>query len=126
MGNIRKEIVMIIGERIKKRRVEKGYTQYELGTMLGVSKVSDCGYETGNRTPTMTIFLKLSEVLDLSIDYMVGNDITAVNEAGEEYTVKVAQEDLAIIQELKTNRELYNKLCSDPKRMVQLIVRKLK
>ena len=126
MGNIRKEIVMIIGERIKKRRVEKGYTQYELGTMLGVSKVSVCGYETGNRTPTMTIFLKLSEVLDLSIDYMVGNDITAVNEAGEEYTVKVAQEDLAIIQELKTNRELYNKLCSDPKRMVQLIVRKLK
>jgi len=62
----------------------------------------------------------------LPIDYMVGNDFNAVNEQGEEYGVRIAEEDLAIIEEIKTDRELYNGFCSDPKRMVQLIVRKLK
>lgn len=117
---------MLIGERIKKRRIEMGYTQQDIGDMLGVSKVSVCGYETGTRTPTMAIFIKLSEILDVSIDYMLGKDYKTVNEEGEEYKVKIAREDLAMLEEIKTNRELYNKLCSDPKRMVQLIIRKLK
>lgn len=126
MDNTRKEMNMIIGERIKKKRIEMGYTQHELGQLLGVSKVSVCGYETGTRTPTMGMFLKLSKILNLPIDYIVGNDYSAVSEEGEDYGVIIAKEDLAIIEELKTERELYNNFCSDPKRMVQLIVRKLK
>ena len=37
----------------------------------------------------------------------------------------MADEDIQIIKELKNNRELYNKLCSDPKRTIELINRKL-
>ena len=117
---------MIIGERIKKKRIEMGYTQHELGEILGVSKVSICGYETGTRTPTVSMFLKLSKALNLPIDYMLGNDFMAVKENGEAYGILVAEEDLEIIRELKTDRELYNSFCKDPKRMIQLINRKLK
>ena len=48
---------MIIGERVKEARINKNYTQEELGDIIGVSKVSICGYETGNRTPTMAMVL---------------------------------------------------------------------
>jgi transcriptional regulator with XRE-family HTH domain len=47
---------MIIGERIKKERIKRNLSQQQLGDMLGVSKVSICGYETGTRTPTMETF----------------------------------------------------------------------
>lgn len=117
---------MIIGERIKQARLKKGYTQEQLGNIIGVSKVSVCCYENGSRTPTMAIFLKLSEALDITVDFMLGNDVTALNESLEPYSVILSKEDIEILKELKNNPELYNKLCTDPKRIIQLIVRKLK
>ena len=51
---------MIIGKRLKEARIKKGMSQEELGNILGVSKVSICGYEKGTRTPTMENFLDLN------------------------------------------------------------------
>lgn len=116
---------MIIGERIKKERIRRGLSQQQLGDMLNVSKVSICGYETGTRTPTMETFLDIIKALELNPDYLLGREIDVINEEEEAYTVKVGKEDLEIISELKNHRELYNKLCSNPKRMVDLISRKL-
>ena len=116
---------MIIGKRVKEARIKKGYTQEELGSVIGVSKVSICGYESGTRTPTMNMFLKLSDALDVSVDYLLGKDIKAVCDSDEDYTVLVAKEDLEIIKELKEYRGLYNKMCDDPKRIIKLIDRKL-
>lgn len=117
---------MIIGERVKQTRISKGYTQEELGNLLGVSKVSICGYEKGTRTPSTDMLVKLTETLGITIDYLFGNDIKAVNENNEPYTMSIAKEDIAILKELKNNNVLYNRLCRDPKRTIQLINRKLK
>ena len=38
---------MTIGERIKKARLEKGFTQEELGNRVGVKKAAINKYETG-------------------------------------------------------------------------------
>lgn len=116
---------MIIGKRIKEARINKNMSQEELGNLLGVSKVSICGYEKGTRTPTMENFLDLIEILELEPDYVLGRDKTVVSEKNTEYKTKMATEDIQIIKELKNNRELYNKLCSDPKRIIDLISRKL-
>lgn len=116
---------MIIGERVKEARINKNYTQEELGDIIGVSKVSICGYETGNRTPTMAMFLKLPDALDVTVDYLLGKELKAVCEEQEDYTVMVSQIDLEIIKELKQYKNLYNRLCSDPKRIVKLINRKM-
>lgn len=116
---------MIIGERVKEARINKNYTQEELGDIIGVSKVSICGYETGNRTPTMAMFLKLSDALDVTVDYLLGKELKAVCEEQEDYTVMVSQIDLETIKELKQYKNLYNRLCSDPKRIVKLINRKM-
>ena len=116
---------MIIGERLKEARIEKKMSQETLGKLLGVSKVSICGYETGTRTPNMKNFLKLIELLDLDAKYVLGLDVKVVNENNEEYPVKMATNDIEMVEAIKTNRELYNMFCSNPKRTVETIKNKL-
>lgn len=116
---------MIIGERLKEARLEKKMSQETLGKMLGVSKVSICGYETGTRTPNMKNFLRLIELLDLDAKYVLGLDVKVINENNEEYPVKMATSDIEIVESIKTCRELYNLFCSNPKRAVEIIKNKL-
>lgn len=94
---------MIIGERVKEARKNKNLSQQQLGDMLGVSKVSICGYENGVRIPTIENFVQLLDILDLSADYLLGRDINVVSEEDEEYKVKLSKEDINIIKELKNN-----------------------
>lgn len=116
---------MIVGERIKEARKKKNLSQQDLGDLLGVSKVSICGYEKGVRIPTMENFLQLIDILDLSPDYLLGRDVDCVSDDEEKYSVKLAKEDLTIIKEIKNNNQLYKLFTSDPKRTVELINRKL-
>ena len=116
---------MIIGSRIREARKKKNLSQEEVGNLLGVSKVSVCGYERGTRTPTMENFLQLLEILDLEPDYVLGRDKTVVSETNRDYKILMAEDDLKIILEIKRNRELYNKLCSDLERTIDLINRKV-
>lgn len=117
---------MIIGYRIKEARKSKGLSQQQLGDMLGVSKVSVCGYETGTRIPTLDNFVQLIEILDLTPDYILGREVSVVAENEESYTVKLSKNDIEIINELKKYNELYNMLIKDSKRTIELISRKMK
>ena len=116
---------MIIGERLKLARKEKHLSQQELGDLLGVTKVSICGYEKGVRIPTMENFVQLLDILDLTPDYLLGRDVNVVSDSEESYTIKMANEDITIVKEIKNNPDLYRKLRLDPKRTIELINRKL-
>lgn len=116
---------MIIGERLKEARLKKGLTQSQLGELLEVSKVSICGYEKGTRTPTMEKFLALIRILDLDVQYVLGLEIKVVNVEDESKVSKMASKDIEIIEIIKTSRELYNMLCSEPKRTIERIKSKL-
>lgn len=112
---------VLIGERLKKRRLELHLTQQDVSDYVGVSKVSISGYEKGMRTPTLPVLIKLAEYLDLSVDYIVGRDYEVLNEEEEPYKVKISREDMEILSELKSNRELYNEICQDPRRKIKAI-----
>ena len=116
---------MIEGSRIKEERIKRGMSQQQLGDLLGVTKVSICGYENGTRTPAMETFLKLIEILDLSPDYLLGRDVNVICEEEETYVKKISKIDLAIIKELKKYPNLYNKLSKDLNRTIELMNRKL-
>jgi len=116
---------MIIGERLKEARIKKGLSQQELGDKLGVTKVSVCGYEKGTRTPTMKNFLDMIEILDLDVKYVLGQDVLVVAEENSEYQVNLATVDLQIIAEIKQHREFYNALCSEPRRMIEKLSKKI-
>ncbi|HPF83564.1 MAG TPA: helix-turn-helix transcriptional regulator [Bacilli bacterium] len=116
---------MIIGNRVRTARVNKGYSQEELGKLINVSKVSICGYETGNRTPTLNNFMDLVKVLDVEPNYLLGLDVDVICDDAK-YSIKMAKEDIDIIKELKNHPELYNKIANDSKRTIELISRRVK
>ena len=58
--------------RIKMLREEKHLTQQELADKLNSAKSTIGMYENGNRKPSYEVLIKLSEIFDCSIDYIVG------------------------------------------------------
>lgn len=58
--------------RLKALRLRNKMTQEELGKKINVTKVSVSGYETGNRTPDTDTLMKIAQVFDVSVDYLLG------------------------------------------------------
>ncbi|MDE7082156.1 MAG: helix-turn-helix transcriptional regulator [Clostridia bacterium] len=57
---------------IEELRRAKNYTQQQLGKIMGISQTSICRWESGNVLPETENLIKLSEILDASIDYILG------------------------------------------------------
>ena len=53
---------MFLGYRLKALRNERHISQSELGNLLGVTKVSVCGYEKGTRIPSIDVFVKILDI----------------------------------------------------------------
>lgn len=63
----------LFGNRIKLLRKEKKLTQEELAQQLGLKgKSSIANYENGLNSPSDEIKLKMCEIFDCSIDYLMG------------------------------------------------------
>lgn len=61
-------------ERIKQLRKEKDLTQEELAKILGLSAKSNiANYENGANAPSDEIKLKMCELFDCTMDYLMGN-----------------------------------------------------
>ena len=117
---------MLVGSRIKEERVKRGYSQEDLGKLIGVSKVTICGYEKGNRNPNLTKFLDLVKFLKVDPNYLLGRDVIGISEEPEKYQIVLSKDDIIILNEIKKHPELYNKLVLDPKRKIELISRNIK
>lgn len=57
--------------RIKKLREEFGYTQQDLANRLNASKGVIGLYESETRKPSLEVLVKLSEIFNCSIDYIL-------------------------------------------------------
>lgn len=64
----------ILGERIKKARLQKNLTQIELAKKIGVEQPAINRYESGKRSNRVDMenIIKIAEVLDVSLDYLFG------------------------------------------------------
>lgn len=58
--------------RIKELRIDKNWTQAELGCMLGVNQTAIGKYERGELEPNIETLKKLCIIFDCSIDYLIG------------------------------------------------------
>ena len=58
--------------RIKQLREEIGLTQIELADKLKISNSAIAMYETDKREPSDDLKIKMSELFDCSIDYLLG------------------------------------------------------
>lgn len=64
------------GELIKNARIKKGYTQVELGDLLGVTNKAISRWEKGESFPDISVIEELSRVLDIRIQDIVIGDVT--------------------------------------------------
>ncbi|WP_428909048.1 helix-turn-helix domain-containing protein [Niallia sp. Krafla_26] len=64
----------MIGERLKRLRIQKGYSISKLSKLTGISKsyISYIERDLQNN-PSYQILIKLADALDTSIDYLLGN-----------------------------------------------------
>ena len=59
---------------IKAARKSKGYTQEKIGELLHVSQRSVASWETGTKEPDCGTLLKLADLYDVTVDYLLGRD----------------------------------------------------
>lgn len=71
-----------IGERIKKRRLELGWTQDQLCTKAGISKGFLSDLENSKRSVSADNLLDIARALSLSLDYLMTGD-ASVPKPGE-------------------------------------------
>lgn len=69
--------VNIIFELMKERKIQ----QKDLAAEIGISQSVLSDWKSGRLKPSIDIILKIANYLDVSVDYLLGNDSAAVNNA---------------------------------------------
>jgi len=64
---------MEFSERLKELRKQAKLTQVELAGKLGIVQSSYADWERGKKKPTQDNLVKIAQVLNVSVDYLVGN-----------------------------------------------------
>lgn len=64
---------MEFSERLKILRKEAGLTQVDVAEKLGISQPAYASWERGVKKPTQENLVKLSKILYVSVDYLLGN-----------------------------------------------------
>lgn len=84
--------------KIKELRQEKNISQKTLANKIECSQSIICDYENGKSEPSLIMLKKLSNVFNVSIDYLIGNaseDNVIINNtltANENYIIKLFRE----------------------------------
>ena len=72
---------MALGQRIREARLLRGLTQQTLARKADIGIMYLSEIERGIKMPSLNIFIKIVEALDVSADYILRNEITS----GREY-----------------------------------------
>lgn len=118
--------MFLFGRRLHEIRKSRGLTQQELADKVGLTKTSICCYENGTRTPTMDTLIDLANELNVDLGYFFGTDEFVVASNDSNYGINLARDELELIEELRKHISLYEKLLDDPKRMIELIEKKIR
>ena len=70
-----------LGSMIKKARQKKGYTQEVLAEKADIGLMYYGEIERGVKMPSMNIFIKIIEALEVSADFILQNEVSS----GKEY-----------------------------------------
>ena len=104
---------MDLSDRLRELRNEKGFTQNDVAEKLGVGRATIAGYETKGKQPGYEKLIRLTDLFNVSTDYLLGRADKPNNEDndkpidepktiaahfdGEEYT----EEELKEIENFK-------------------------
>ena len=111
-----------IGNRITILRTRKGMTQKKLAQLSNITEASLSRYENGLREPKINTLIKLSDVLDSTVDYLIGktdieNGVIVNKLTIPENLRDIKTEYLLIAREL----EKYNISANDMNSLIRII-----
>ena len=96
--------MMIMADKIIQLRKQFGWSQENLADTLGVSRQSVSKWESGNSIPDLNKILKMAEIFGVTTDYLLKDDIIAVETSGSDsdpHVVKLSMEDVNAYVETK-------------------------
>ena len=91
---------MSIGNKIKKLRQDKNWSQVQLAQKINVNKRFVSAYETNKSIPSAATLQKLSEVFGVSVDYLLSEGEQAKNLASVPITDKSLLEYFEEVQRM--------------------------
>ena len=62
----------IFQQRLKAERIASGLTQREMAESLNITQPSYIRYENGKAEPSLGNLVKIAEIFDVSVDYLLG------------------------------------------------------
>jgi transcriptional regulator with XRE-family HTH domain len=74
---------LTMGDRIREARKKLGFTQDQLSEKLDVTLTYISEIERGLKMPSMQLFIKLVEILDVSADYLLRDTVSTRNLYGD-------------------------------------------
>ena len=64
---------MMFSERLKELRKKANFTQVEVAEKLRISQPAYASWERGVKKPTQENLVRIAQILNVSVDYLVGN-----------------------------------------------------
>lgn len=62
----------VLSRRLKECRAQKGYTQRETAIYYDITEKAYQNYELMTREPKLEVLIRIADVFDVSLDYLVG------------------------------------------------------
>ena len=59
-------------ERLKRARIDKGYTQQQLAEKLGIARITLTQYERTVNEPNFSMLVRIAKILNVSLDWLSG------------------------------------------------------
>lgn len=84
---------VILGKRIRESRISRGFTQQELADRAQIGVVYLSEIERGIKMPSMNIFVKLIDALEVSADYVLRDELPS----GKEFICTEVTEKLLVL-----------------------------
>ena len=63
---------ILLGERLKELREEKGLTQKQLSNDLKLNSVTYLHYEKSQREPPLQVLVEMARYFNVSVDFLLG------------------------------------------------------
>ncbi|WP_078096974.1 helix-turn-helix domain-containing protein [Agathobaculum desmolans] len=67
-------MIKLLSERLRNLRIEKGLSQKQVATLIGVNPSTISTYESTARLPSYPSLIRLAKVYGVSIDYLLGTE----------------------------------------------------
>lgn len=63
---------ILLGERLKELRLERGLTQHKLADLMNINSVTYLHYEKNQREPPLALLVSFAQFFGVTVDYLLG------------------------------------------------------